>query len=92
MEKIDIIQKLKIEKDNFLDEKHLDWYVLTFIRNYPEFLENDYNNAMTLAKQHFEDYEVLTQYIVDLNNAYLSVLNHILALSRNFCLIAIITG
>ena len=55
MEKIDIIQKLKIEKDNFLDEKHLDWYVLTFIRNYPEFLENDYNNAMTLAKQHFED-------------------------------------
>ena len=37
--KIDIIQKLKIEKDNFLDEKHLDWYVLTFIRNYPEFLK-----------------------------------------------------
>ena len=31
MEKIYIIQKLKIEKDNFLDEKHLDWYVLTFI-------------------------------------------------------------
>ena len=28
-------------------KKHLDWYVLTFIRNYPEFLENDYNNAMT---------------------------------------------
>ena len=91
MEKIDIIQKLKIEKDNFLDEKHLDWYVLTFIRNYPEFLENDYNNAMTLAKQHFEDYEVLTQYIVDLNNAYLSAKSY-LGIGRNFCLIAIITG
>ena len=64
-------------KDNFLDEKHLDWYVLTFIRNYPEFLENDYNNAMTLAKQHFEDYEVLTQYIVDLNNAYLSAKSYL---------------
>ena len=83
MEKIDIIQKLKIEKDNFLDEKHLDWYVLTFIRNYPEFLENDYNNAMTLAKQHFEDYEVLTQYIVDLNNAYLSAKSY-LGIGRNF--------
>ena len=40
MEKLDIIQHLKIEKDKFLDEKHLDWYVLTFIRNYPEFLED----------------------------------------------------
>ena len=77
MEKIDIIQKLKIEKDNFLDEKHLDWYVLTFIRNYPEFLENDYNNAMTLAKQHIDDYEQLTQYIVDLNNAYLSAKSYL---------------
>ena len=46
MEKLDIIQQLKIEKDNFLNEKHLDWYVLTFIRNYPEFLEIDFNNAM----------------------------------------------
>ena len=27
MEKLDIIQHLKIEKDKFLDEKHLDWYV-----------------------------------------------------------------
>ena len=77
MEKIDIIQKLKIEKDNFLDEKHLDWYVLTFIRNYPEFLENDYNNAMILAKQHIEDYEVLTQYIVELNNAYISAKSYL---------------
>ena len=72
-----IIQKLKIEKDNFLDEKHLDWYVLTFIRNYPEFLENDYNNAMTLAKQHIDDYEQLTQYIVELNNAYLSAKSYL---------------
>ena len=64
-------------KDKFLDEKHLDWYVLTFIRNYPEFLENDYNNAMTLAKQHIDDYEQLTQYIVDLNNAYLSAKSYL---------------
>ena len=76
MEKIDIIQNLKLKKITFR-WKHLDWYVLTFIRNYPEFLENDYNNAMTLAKQHFEDYEVLTQYIVDLNNAYLSAKSYL---------------
>ena len=44
----------------------------TYIRNYPEFLEMDYQKAMDLAKQHFEDYEVLTQYILDLNNAYIS--------------------
>ena len=31
---------------------------------------------MTLAKQHIDDYEQLTQYIVELNNAYLSA-NHI---------------
>ena len=78
MEKLDIIQQLKIEKKIiFLDEKHLDWYVLTFIRNYPEFLENDYNNAMTLAKQHIDDYEQLTQYIVELNNAYLSAKSYL---------------
>ena len=47
-------------KNKFLDEKHLDWYVATYIRNYPEFLEMDYQKAMDLAKQHFEDYEVLT--------------------------------
>ena len=75
--KLDIIQHLKIEKDKFLDEKHLDWYVLTFIRNYPEFLEDDYNNAMTLAKQHIADYEQLTQYIVELNNAYLSAKSYL---------------
>ena len=57
--------------------KHLDWYVLTFIRNYPEFLEKDYNNAMTLAKQHIDDYEQLTQYIVDLNNAYISAKSYL---------------
>ena len=39
-------QILEIKKNKFLDEKHLDWYVQTYIRNYPEFLENDYNNAM----------------------------------------------
>ena len=77
MKNSEIIQRLEIEKDKFLDEKHLDWYVLTFIRNYPEFLENDYNNAMTLAKQHIHDYEQLTQYIVDLNNAYLSAKSYL---------------
>ena len=40
---------------------------------------------MTLAKQHFEDYEVLTQYIVDLNNAYLSAKSY-LGIGRNFLL------
>ena len=31
----------------------------------------DYQKAMDLAKQHFEDYEVLTV-LLDLNNAYIS--------------------
>ena len=64
-------------KNKFLDEKHLDWYVETYIRNYPEFLEMDYQKAMYLAKQHFQDYEVLTQYIVDLNNAYISAKSYL---------------
>ena len=76
MKDLDIKQILEIKKNDFLDEKHLDWYVQTYIRNYPEFLENDYNNAMTLAKQHI-DYEVLTQYIVELNNAYLSAKSYL---------------
>ena len=78
MENLDLNQILQNEKKNkFLDEKHLDWYVATFIRNYPEFLEMDYQEAMDLAKQHFEDYEVLTQYIVDLNNAYISAKSYL---------------
>jgi len=77
MKNSEIIQRLEIEKDKFLDEKHLDWYVETYIRNYPEFLEMDYQKAMDLAKQHFEDYEVLTQYIVDLNNAYISAKSYL---------------
>ena len=32
---------------------------------------------MTLAKQHIDDYEQLTQYIVDLNNAYLSAKSYL---------------
>ena len=46
---------------------------------------------MTLAKQHIEDYEVLTQYIVELNNAYISAKSY-LGIGRNFCLTAIIAG
>ena len=69
---MNIKQNLELEKDKFLDEKHLDWYVQTYIRNYPDFLEMDYQNAMKEAKQVFDDYEVLTKYIVDLNNAYIS--------------------
>ena len=65
------------KKKQVLDEKHLDWYVETYIRNYPEFLEMDYQKAMYLAKQHFQDYEVLTQYIVDLNNAYISAKSYL---------------
>ena len=51
----------------------------------------DYQKAMDLAKQHFEDYEVLTQYIVDLNNAYISAKSY-LGIGRNFCFTAIIAG
>ena len=39
MKNLQIIQTLEIEKDKFLDEKHLDWYVLTFIRNILNFLK-----------------------------------------------------
>ena len=46
---------------------------------------------MTLAKQHIDDYEQLTQYIVELNNAYLSAKSY-LGIGRNFCLTAIIAG
>ena len=74
---VDIKKNLELQKNNFLDEKHLDWYVETYIRNYPEFLEMDYQKAMYLAKQHFQDYEVLTQYIVDLNNAYISAKSYL---------------
>ena len=77
MKNLDIKQILEIKKNDFLDEKHLDWYVATYIRNYPEFLEMDYHKAMDLAKEHFEDYEVLTQYIVDLNNAYISAKSYL---------------
>lgn len=37
----------------------------------------DYQKAMYLAKQHFQDYEVLTQYIVDLNNSYISAKSYL---------------
>lgn len=53
MKNLDLNQILQNEKNKFLDEKHLDWYVETYIRNYPEFLEMDYQKAMDLAKQHF---------------------------------------
>ena len=76
MKNLQIIQTLEIEKQVFR-WKHLDWYVQTYIRNYPEFLEMDYQKAMHLAKQHFQDYEVLTQYIVELNNAYLSAKSYL---------------
>ena len=32
MKNLQIIQTLEIEKNKFLDEKHLDWYVQTYIR------------------------------------------------------------
>ena len=76
MENLDLNQILQNEKQVFR-WKHLDWYVETYIRNYPEFLEMDYQKAMDLAKQHFQDYEVLTQYIVDLNNAYISAKSYL---------------
>ena len=76
MKNLDLNQILQMKKQVFR-WKHLDWYVETYIRNYPEFLEMDYQKAMDLAKQHFEDYEVLTQYIVDLNNAYISAKSYL---------------
>ena len=36
-------------KKKFLDEKHLDWYVATYIRNYPEFLEMDYQKKLWIS-------------------------------------------
>ena len=77
MKNLDLNQILQNEKNKFLDEKHLDWYVATYIRNYPEFLEMDYHKAMDLAKEHIDDYEQLTQYIVDLNNAYISAKSYL---------------
>jgi hypothetical protein len=74
---VDIKKNLELQKNNFLDEKHLDWYVQTYIRNYPEFLELDYQNTMEKAKQVFDDYEVLTKYIVELNNAYISAKSYL---------------
>jgi hypothetical protein len=74
---LQIIQTLEIEKNKFLDEKQLDWYFQTYIRNYHEFLEMEYQKAMHLDKQHFKDYEVLTQYIFDLNNAYISAKSYL---------------
>ena len=76
LKNLDLNQILQMKKQVFR-WKHLDWYVETYIRNYPEFLEMDYQKAMDLAKQHFEDYEVLTQYIVDLNNAYISAKSYL---------------
>ena len=76
MKNLDLNQILQNKKQVFR-WKHLDWYVETYIRNYPEFLEMDYQKAMDLAKQHFQDYEVLTQYIVDLNNAYISAKSYL---------------
>lgn len=74
---VDIKKNLELQKNNFLDEKHLDWYVQTYIRNYPEFLELDYQDTMQKAKQVFDDYEVLTKYIVELNNAYISAKSYL---------------
>jgi hypothetical protein len=77
MKNVDLNQILQNENNIFLDQILLDWYVETYIRNYPVFLEFDYQKAMDLAIQHFEDYEVLTQYIVDLNNAYISAKSYL---------------
>ena len=68
----DIKEYLGKEKNKFLDESHLDWYVATFIRNYPEFLQSDYEKAIQLAKDSFQnDLDYLTSYISELNRAYI---------------------
>ena len=54
MKNLQIIQTLEIEKNKFLDEKHLDWYVETYIRNYPEFLEMDIRKLCILLNNTFK--------------------------------------
>lgn len=59
------------EKDKFFDKEYLDWHVQTFPRNYPEFLQMEFNEAERLAKVHYQhDLMFLTQYLNDLNLAY----------------------
>ncbi|HDJ7835837.1 hypothetical protein V8P80_14745 [Acinetobacter baumannii] len=67
----EIKDKLIDQKNNFLDEKYLDWYVETYIRNYPEFLEMDYLNAINLAQENFkDDPEWLSNFNVEIYKAY----------------------
>ena len=42
MKNLQIIQTLEIEKNKFLDEKHLDWYVETYIRKLCILLNNTF--------------------------------------------------
>ncbi|MCJ9560567.1 hypothetical protein [Acinetobacter baumannii] len=63
--------KLIEQKNNFLDEKYLDWYVETYIRNYPDFLEMDYQNAINLAQENFkDDSEWLNNFNVEMQKSY----------------------
>ncbi|MDC4461221.1 hypothetical protein NQ653_07885 [Acinetobacter baumannii] len=63
--------KLIEQKNNFLDEKYLDWYVETYIRNYPDFLEMDYQNAINLAQENFkDDPEWLNNFNVEMQKSY----------------------
>ena len=67
----EIRNKLIEQKNNFHDVKHLDWYVETYIRNYPEFLEMDYQNAINLAQESFkDDPEWLNNFNVEMQKAY----------------------
>ncbi|ARG33976.1 TPA: hypothetical protein ACTZLV_002666 [Acinetobacter baumannii] len=67
----EIKDKLIEQKNNFLDEKYLDWYVETYIRNYPEFLEMDYQNAINLAQESFkDDSEWLNNFNVEMQKSY----------------------
>ncbi|KKW78851.1 hypothetical protein AAV96_09555 [Acinetobacter sp. AG1] len=69
----DVKKRLEDQKMNFLNTKHLDWYADTYIRNYVEFLEFDYQEALALAKDNFQnDLSYLTTYIAELNSAYAS--------------------
>lgn len=77
MKNLGLNQILQTEKNKFLDEKHLDWYVETYIRNYPEFLQMDYQKAIDLAKQYFDSSELLTEYLLDLDNAYISAKSYL---------------
>ena len=61
-------------KNLFLDEKYLDWKVITYIRNYVEFLEMDYEGlkreAHDFHQKNLIGSDYLQRYLSELDSAY----------------------